>query len=430
MFCTQCGTPATTNAVYCTKCGAALTLAPLSQESPALATNPTEHSSAAAQNRPWVRFWARMFDIYIFGLLVGFLMGIIAPRFIMQMRIQIEPVFLFGIITILPVFLWAFVEALLLSSFGTTPGKWLLKIKITQLSGGPITYSQALRRSLKVWWRGMGTGYPIAYLITLAVAYGRLTRNGITSWDKEGGFSVTHEKVGAVRVISAVAFFLAIIAPRVIVTPPGETQIVSALFGGIVLLIYIGIIWYFARKKQIHADARLQDNSTLANNHSAGDANSLEANEPKRSCNRTRAVRANKKNPSMQAKIILVLIIAALAIGSISYLYNARNHKIESYVIAKAVVPEKSREEQWVDAYAAVANEMQKQYGKSPTTTDDTLREKAKSLNNHAYLEELENMPYPQKVKQRFVIYSTSIIIVALGLSCVVLRPIKQSCKK
>ena len=58
-----------------------------------------------------------------------------------------------------------------------------------------------------MWWRGFGTGFPIAAMITMIIAHGRLTRNGITSWDKDDGFSVTHEKIGVPRVLAAVAFF-------------------------------------------------------------------------------------------------------------------------------------------------------------------------------------------------------------------------------
>ena len=31
--------------------------------------------------RPWVRYWARMFDIYIFSLIVGVFLGLTYPWF-------------------------------------------------------------------------------------------------------------------------------------------------------------------------------------------------------------------------------------------------------------------------------------------------------------------------------------------------------------
>jgi uncharacterized RDD family membrane protein YckC len=140
-----------------------------------------------------------MLDVYFFSLIGGVFLGIAAPQFLAR-----QNEYALGMMM---VFAWVFVEALLLSSFQTTPGKWLFKTHIALTSGSPISFSQALTRSLKVWWRGFGTGFPIATMITMIVAHGRLTRNGVTSWDKDQGFFISHEKIGVPRVLAAVAFF-------------------------------------------------------------------------------------------------------------------------------------------------------------------------------------------------------------------------------
>ncbi len=54
-------------------------------------------------------------------------------------------------------------------------------------------------------------GLPIISLITLAVAHKKLLRDGITVWDREGGFVVSHEKIGIVRTVAALLFMAAII---------------------------------------------------------------------------------------------------------------------------------------------------------------------------------------------------------------------------
>ena len=41
-------------------------------------------------------------------------------------------------------------------------------------------------------------------MITLSTAYNDLTQHPITSWDREGGFVVVHEKIGPLRVVIAV----------------------------------------------------------------------------------------------------------------------------------------------------------------------------------------------------------------------------------
>ncbi len=72
-----------------------------------------------------------------------------------------------------------------------------------------MSLSSALKRSYSVWWHGLGTGFPIIYLITLSVAYSKLTKNGITTWDKNGGFKISHLRIGALRTIIAVFLVVA-----------------------------------------------------------------------------------------------------------------------------------------------------------------------------------------------------------------------------
>lgn len=140
-----------------------------------------------------------MFDVYSFSLVGGVILAFIAPEFLAK-----QNEYALGMLL---VFAWVFVEALLLSSFQTTPGKWLFKTNIALTSASPINFSQALARSFKVWWRGFGTGFPIAAMITMIIAHRRLTRNGITSWDKDDGFLIAHETIGVPRVLAAIAFF-------------------------------------------------------------------------------------------------------------------------------------------------------------------------------------------------------------------------------
>lgn len=105
-------------------------------------------------------------------------------------------------------FAWVFIESLFLSTIGTTPGKWLFKIRLIPPSGETPDYSTALSRSFKVWWLGFGIGFPLVSFITLLVSYNKLTKNGITRWDRDSGFTVAHERIGPLRVIFAIVFFV------------------------------------------------------------------------------------------------------------------------------------------------------------------------------------------------------------------------------
>ncbi len=157
-----------------------------------------EKSDTISAIRPWVRYWARYLDIVIFSIAFGLFLGIFMPS-----ALDSSDMFL----TVLILFAWVFAEATLLSSWGTTPGKWLLKIKLNG-SGEKIDFSSALNRSFAVWFRGLGIGIPIISLFTLISAHNRLKNEGITSWDREGNFTVSHGKVGIIRSIAAIFIFI------------------------------------------------------------------------------------------------------------------------------------------------------------------------------------------------------------------------------
>jgi hypothetical protein len=164
---------------------------------------------AVRQARPWIRFWARMFDIWVFGFIFAFfavgLAAIVAPESNLQSVIfDKQNELWFGMTSL---FAWVFVEATLLSVFGTTPGKLLFNIKLIPPSGSVPTFGSALARSVAVWWRGVGTGFPLISLFTLMSAHSRLKERGITSWDSDEGFSVVHERIGVARGLLAAGCF-------------------------------------------------------------------------------------------------------------------------------------------------------------------------------------------------------------------------------
>ena len=161
----------------------------------------TEESSRTHKNvRPWVRYWARFMDYAVFS----FIVGLFAPSFA-----QIPNQFVQSMIII---FIWIFVESILLSSWGRTPGKWLLRTSVKDISGKKPSFPQALKRSFLVWIMGMGLGLPIIPLFTLLAGYNKLNSDGITIWDRKVGTIVEHSKIGVIRTIITIIFFVSIFA--------------------------------------------------------------------------------------------------------------------------------------------------------------------------------------------------------------------------
>jgi hypothetical protein len=163
--------------------------------------------------RPWVRYWARTFDIYLFSIVVGIPLGFVSPE-----ALENTSDIVFGIVLI---FAWVLVEAILLCVTGTTPGKSLLKIRISKLKGGSIEIDEALTRSFRVWWRGMGAGMPIVSLFALIIAYDDLKTDGSSSWDRDSDFIISHEKIGWFRILFIATFMMACFALFVITSIEG-----------------------------------------------------------------------------------------------------------------------------------------------------------------------------------------------------------------
>ena len=148
--------------------------------------------------RPWIRFWARIFDYSLFIIALSYLMsyfnlGLGILSFYSEM---------------IAIFFWVFVEAALLATVGTTPGKWLLRVTVRDENHQKLTFSGALNRSFSVWWLGMGAGLPIVSFVTMIVAAVKLNNTGLTVWDRQSELHVFHNKVGLTRVLIVILYFL------------------------------------------------------------------------------------------------------------------------------------------------------------------------------------------------------------------------------
>jgi len=156
-------------------------------------------SLIAGEPHPWLRWLARVVDMTITAFVLGMVVGIVAPSSTM-----LDSGLGASIVVLL---VWMVAEPFVLTHFENTPGKALLNIKLRTADGRSLKLDQAFQRSARVWFFGLGAGLPIVSLITLIVAYNKLTREGITSWDRAGEFSVTHGPIGTGRMV-AIGLFI------------------------------------------------------------------------------------------------------------------------------------------------------------------------------------------------------------------------------
>jgi uncharacterized RDD family membrane protein YckC len=124
---------------------------------------------------PWLRWGARMVDMWLLVLLLG------------ALPINVDSFVSFDVTALqrmLPGFLLILIEALLLSRVAATPGKWLFGITVVQKNGGRLAVSESFRRSFSVYFLGLGAGVltPIA-----AWSLWRIASKGETAWDHSVG---------------------------------------------------------------------------------------------------------------------------------------------------------------------------------------------------------------------------------------------------
>lgn len=149
------------------------------------------------QHHPWRRFFARTVDVSTIGLLlillVAFAAGATMPTKAEGFAKALENPIIAGFLLYL---FWLPVEVAFLSLFGTTPAKWLFRIRVVHPDGELLSFSEAVNRTLLVWVRGVGIGIPFVALFTQLFAYFRLTRTGATLWDTSTNVVVIHQQWG------------------------------------------------------------------------------------------------------------------------------------------------------------------------------------------------------------------------------------------
>ena len=167
-------------------------------------------SGRTSEPRPWHRLAARMFDYAIWGLLLALLLSQLRSVGIVPEATAhwlahplIAPILITG--SFVPI------EALLMTSVGTTPGKWLfgvyLQFSISDAYARRDTRTQLLRgfaRAFRVWCQGLGCGFSLLAPILVAIAHERLLEHQETDWDFAEDCLVTQGPAGVVNTITGV----------------------------------------------------------------------------------------------------------------------------------------------------------------------------------------------------------------------------------
>lgn len=156
---------------------------------------------------PWRRYWARMLDVIIFTMLIGIVVGIVAPSASM-------PGGMFGtkggeqLAGWISLPLALIIDGVVLGLFGGTPGKAIAGISVCGLRGEKPPVPAAIQRNIQMWWFGLGTGFPLIGLFTLIFSYRKVASGEQTRWELSTGMQ-SYARGGVTRtVVTAFVFIL------------------------------------------------------------------------------------------------------------------------------------------------------------------------------------------------------------------------------
>lgn len=132
---------------------------------------------------PWRRFWARYLDLMLMTLVWQVLQFQVLHWYMptLWFRDQLQTAVSVGLSWVLLLL----VEPILLCTWGYTPGKWLLGLRVRRLDGRKLAWDQAVERLFLVLWRGQGLCIPLYEAWRTWLCYVDYTDGKPLPWEKE-----------------------------------------------------------------------------------------------------------------------------------------------------------------------------------------------------------------------------------------------------
>ncbi|WP_274953481.1 MerR family transcriptional regulator [Angelakisella massiliensis] len=152
---------------------------PLADGAPPRTSHNLERDVTPVRPHPWRRFLARYLDMALYHLLLLVLLFVILNLYPMNDTLFQVISYLFGVAALFAL------EPLMLSRWGTTPGKWLLGLRVTNLAGGRLSYGQALERLWGVFSKGEGYSLPVYSLYRSYKSYRSCQVGEPLDWEDE-----------------------------------------------------------------------------------------------------------------------------------------------------------------------------------------------------------------------------------------------------
>ncbi|MDD4321201.1 MAG: RDD family protein [Acidaminococcaceae bacterium] len=147
----------------------------------------------------WLRFWARMFDYFLFGFIFLVLASHI-PNFEQYPAIFFFVQILFLISS----------EAMFIAKTGTTPGKKFLGIHVVGKNVRTLSFKKAWYRTFWAYVKGIWLGLPVVMFVPAWFSKKRFIQDGTTIWDEAAQTEIILSPSNFFRKVMFVLVFLLI----------------------------------------------------------------------------------------------------------------------------------------------------------------------------------------------------------------------------
>ena len=133
---------------------------------------------------PWRRFFARSLDLGIYSVLV-----LTIGYYVFKISFSNDP--LSNVLdTFFACLIMLALEPLMLSTLGTTPGKWIFGLVVRDKSGDKLCYLDGFRRTFGVFSRGLGFSIPLYNIYRQYVSYKTCEAGQVLSWDEGPSYRI------------------------------------------------------------------------------------------------------------------------------------------------------------------------------------------------------------------------------------------------
>jgi len=193
-------------------------LAALSDGEAATALSVPQEDTYQKVRAPWRRFFARAFDHLLYcavWMLIGLLLLHKSPGSASGDAWN-------GFSGIVGIVMTVFIEPLLLHTWGTTPGKWLLGLRVRNNTGQKLTYGEGVYRTVQALWCAAGFHLPIYSLFRGYKCYYDCVEGKTLPWEWDSELTLKDEhnwRIAAMAGATVAIFGALVLAVGLSATP-------------------------------------------------------------------------------------------------------------------------------------------------------------------------------------------------------------------